>query len=774
MSIDQLALYLADKQCLTNSYKGINYAHAISILNNMVLFQDPESLYTRMRTFSPALLHALVKNKHLVQAPFKSERLAFVSKELLKNFYNANIKDDIEYKRPETRTVLEFIMEKGTSTRQRIIEQFKLTKEDVMAILAELRTYYQIFMFYDGSNWTIFSADILLGSESISKSSAITKLVYTIVKSYGPITVPQIMYMLQLTGGRTSTSIIELYENKRIIRGHFIENSSYEAFLAADELEFLKEFYEKYTDDKKKEIEILPSSDSLAEYWASADFSNIKNIEKELVLFSGKPICSFDFKIIGDNLHILNLNKTPEYSNNEGTIRDKIQEFAENKGKFLVFPKLQSEEIKAQSKDFAKALSQRGYSSRTQGLVYHISRFSDVESGRKLLSYSDVFNLLLDYQFLQKRKNFTSKPEVINGLLILGIPLSLSSLSIRMSQGKENLINEMIINKQLVIGKFGAFSRGYISTMDFIIYSKLSTIRQFGVLEEKALNTIIQKEKVNFNQLKESLNLSDRVLLATLHRLESAHEIIQTRSVSDQIIWYPVDNFLKGIQTKKAESQRGAWIEVLYRMLSTQLPLTINQIANITGLSNTQIEVYLKELIASRGVRSGRYFEEENEVQFTTKEVEETISSFILQIDEIQPTTEQASVIYLPRNDPLIALYRTYLLKRFKLKSIFLRALPSEYAELILINGNPVAALHFKKKEKIEYVHNIEILPEYSDTHSLMFIFSSIQDYLNKTKEKSKRQLRIKQIDGIPLYSETGKKYRNLIKDMQLDFLIQP
>jgi DNA-binding transcriptional regulator GbsR (MarR family) len=615
---------------------------------------------------------------------------------------------------------------------------------------------------------------MLLDSESISKSTAITELVYTLIKSYGPITVPQIMHMLKLSGGRVSTSIIELYENKRIIRGHFIENSSYEAFLAADELEFIREFYDKYIDEKKKEIEILPSTDSLAEYWSSADFSNLTNIEKELVLFSGKPICSFDFKIIGDNLHILNLNKTPEYNNNEGAIRDKIQEFAENKGKFLVFPKLQSEEIKTQSVDFAKVLSQRGYSSRSQGLVYHISRFSDVESGRKLLSYSDLLNLLLDYQFLQTRKNFTSKPEVINGLSTLGIPLSLTSLFIRISQGKENLINEMIINKQLVIGKFGAFSRGYISTLDFTIFSKLSTIRQFGVLEEKALNIIKQKEKVNFSQLKETLNLSDRVLLATLHRLESAHEIVQTRSVSNQIIWFPIDIFLKNVKTKKTESQRGAWIEVLYRMLSTQLPLTINQIANITGLSNTQIEVYLKELIASRGVRSGRYIEEEKEVQFTTKEVEETISSFILQLDEIQPPTEQASVIYIPRNDPLIVLYRTYLIRRFKLRSIFLRALPSEYAELVLINGNPAAALHFKKQEKVEYVHNIEILPEYSDTHSMMFVFSSIQEYLDKTKEKSKRQLRIKQIDGIPLYSESGKKYRTLIKDMQLDFLIQP
>ena len=62
-----------------------------------------------------------------------------------------------------------------------------------------------------------------------------------------------------------------LYENKKVIRGNFIENSSYEAFLAADELGYLSEFLEKYTTKEKREIEILPANDPLAEYWSSAD-----------------------------------------------------------------------------------------------------------------------------------------------------------------------------------------------------------------------------------------------------------------------------------------------------------------------------------------------------------------------------------------------------------------------------------------------------------------------------------------------------------------------
>ena len=774
LNIEQLSLYLAEKQNLSHKYKGTNYSHSISIINNIIMFQDPESIYARMRTFSPALVHSLVKNKHLVHAPFKSGKLIYVGKELLSNYYYMNTKENIEYKKPKTRAVLEFIKDQGTATRQRIIEEFKLSKDEVMDILSELRMNFQIFMFYDGTTWTINHEYIMLVETPISKASATTDLIYQLIRNYGPITVPQIMHILQISGGRVSTSIIELFENKKIIRGYFIENSSYEAFLAADEFEYLKEFINNYSSETKKELEILPLTDPLSEYWASADFTNLDEIHQELLLISGKPLCSFDYKIIGDNLHIQNLIKSSEYSNYEDEARTKIQEFSENKGKILIFPKLQSEVLETQSKNFAQVLTQRGYLARSDGLVYHIAKFTKKEGSEKLLSYGDLFELLVSIQSLIKTKLFNTKAEIIKGLSNLGVPLSLSSLLIRIETGKEHLVDEMIINKHLVSGKFGAFSRGIIPSEDYKIYSKLSVSKKVGVLEEKTLNIIKQKEKVDFKQLKAAINLSDRVLLSTLLRLEAAHEIVQSKSISNQTIWMSVDKFMSGIKAVEKESQREAWIDVLYRFLSTNLPLSINQIANITGLSNTQIEVYLKELIASKGVRSGRFIEEENEVQFTTKEIEELIAGYIYQRDELGTKKESISMIYIPRHDPLIILYKNYLLKRFKLKSLFLRALPSDYAELILMNGIPVAALHFKKQDKIEYVNNVEILPEYNDSHSLMLIFGAIQEYLNKTKEKEKRQLRIKQINGVLLHSEAGRKYLSLIKDMQLDFLIQP
>ena len=774
LNLDQLSLYLAEKQNLSNRYKGINYSHSISIINNIILFQDPESLYVRMRTFSPALIHSLVKNKHLVHAPFKSGKLAYVGKELITSHYYVNLKENIEYKKPDTRAILEFIKDQGTATRQKIIEAFKLSKDEVMDILSELRMNFQIFMFYDGTTWTINHVDLLLDETPVSKASATTELILKLIKSYGPITVPQIMNILQIPGGRVSTSIIELFENKKIIRGYFIENSSYEAFLAADELEYLEEFVNKYSSENKKEFEILPLTDPLAEYWASADFVSLEEFHQEILLVGGKPICTFDYKIIGDNLHIQNLMKSSEYSSYEDEARAKIQEFSENKGKILVFPELQSEVLENQSRDFAKILTKRGYLERSDGLVYHVSKLAKREGSDKLISYSEIFELLINIQSLVKIKLFNSKAEIIKGLSNLGMPLSLSSLLIRIETGKEYLVNEMIINKQLVSGKFGAFSRGIIPSEEYKIFSKLSTAKKVGVLEEKTLNIIKQKEKVDFKQLKATINLSDRVLLSTLLRLETAHEIIQSKSISNQTIWMPVSKFMSGIKAVEKESQREAWIDVLYRFLSSNLPLSINQIANITGLSNTQIEVYLKELIASKGVRSGRFIEEESDVQFTTKEIEELIAGYIYQRDELEAQKDSISMIYIPRNDPLLILYKNYLLKRFKLKSLFLRALPSDYAELVLMNGIPVAALHFKKQEKIEYVNNIEILPEYNDSHSLMLIFSAIQEYLNKTKEKGRRQLRIKQINGVLLHSDAGRKYLSLIKDMQLDFLIQP
>jgi len=100
--------------------------------------------------------------------------------------------------------------------------------------------------------------------------------------------------------------------------------------------------------------------------------------------------------------------------------------------------------------------------------------------------------------------------------------------------------------------------------------------------------------------------------------------------------------------------------------------------------------------------------------------------------------------------------------------------MPTDFAELILKNEEPIAALHFKKLQKVEYINNIEILPEFNDEHNLMFILSTIQDYFKKTKDKGKDEIRIRQINSIPLSSEEGKKMVSLMNNMQLDFHIIP
>ena len=774
LSLEELAIYLAEKQNLSKEYKGINYGHALSILNNVLQFQDPESLFARMRTYSPTLISTLIKNKHLIQAPFKSGKLAYVGKETLETFYYSNLPEEIDYKKPQSRGVLDFIKEQGSSTRNKIMEHFKLSKEEVMDILTELRLNFQVFMFYDGTRWTIYSSDMFLSDESRSQSSALKDLILKTIKRYGPITVPQIMAILDLSGGKVSTSIIELYESKKIIRGTFIENSSYEGFLAADELDFLKEFSELDKRSKFMEIVILPSSDPYSIYWSSADFTVLPDIQKEVVFLDGKPICSFNYKVIGDKLHIMELVKTAEFSIIEEEIQKKIQEFAENKGKILVFPKMQSELIETQSQAFVDVLKERGYVLRSSGLTYHQSKLTRPEGGRRLISIQDVFTLLIENQFLSSNKQISKKTDFLKSLSFLGVPLSTESALIRLEKGKENFIKEMQIDKAIIRGKFSTFTRGIINSEDYHIYTKLSPSRNIGVLEERILNIVKQKERASFKQLKTASSLSDKVLLSSLHKLEIASEVIRTRNISNQIIWVLTSSFMKNVQARSIASQRAAWLEILYRILSSNLPLSIRQLANLTGLSNTQLEIYLKELIASKNVRTGRFLEEEVDVQFTTKVIEESITAYIIQKEEDGKGEEQITFVYLPRNDPLIILYRDYLLKRFNLRSFFLRSLPTDFAEMILKDGYPVAALHYKKQENVEYINNIETLPEFSDDHTLMLILSSIQAYYSKVKDRENREIRIRQINGIPLSSESGRKIVALMRDMQLDYHIIP
>ncbi|GAH87379.1 unnamed protein product, partial [marine sediment metagenome] len=131
-------------------------------------------------------------------------------------------------------------------------------------------------------------------------------------------------------------------------------------------------------------------------YWSSADFSVLQDIQKEIVFVSGKPVCTFDYKVIGDKLHVINLIKNSGFIPLEDKIQNKIQEFSENKGKILVFPKMQSELLETQSRTFAKALKQRGYVLRSSGLTYHRSKLAKPEGSKESISIQDVFPLLID------------------------------------------------------------------------------------------------------------------------------------------------------------------------------------------------------------------------------------------------------------------------------------------------------------------------------------------------------------------------------------------
>ena len=414
-TLDQLASYLVEKQNLAREYKGVNYSHAITIVNNVIIFQDIESLLSRMRTYSSGLVNSLIKNKHLIHAPFKEGKLAYIGRDNLPLYSKIYTKDTVQYKKPLTKTVLDFLQEEGSSTRQKIMEKFDVSKEEVMDILSELRANFQIYMFYDGTYWTIYSSNLMLEESKRSKASATSDLIYTVIKNYGPITVPQIIKILNMDGGRISTSIIDLYDSKKIVRGNFIENSTYEAFLAADELDYLKEYLEEYKLKTVKEIEILPDSDPLTEYWSSADFLNLDEVLTEIVLINGKPVCSFEYKVDGDNLHVTELVKTAEFNNYEIDIKNKIQEYAENKGKILVFPELQSEVVENQSKIFAQILSKRGYQARTSGMVSILSSKVQVDEDSLLFFIRDVFPLLLDFQYLSPKYNFASKKGIMSG-----------------------------------------------------------------------------------------------------------------------------------------------------------------------------------------------------------------------------------------------------------------------------------------------------------------------------------------------------------------------
>ena len=141
LNIFELASYLAQKQSLITEYKGINYSHAIAITKSVLYFQEPESLHARMRSYSSSLLDSLLQKNILLQAPFISDKLTFINEKFVPLFLKIQKQKEINYKNPRTREVLSFIQAKKETTRDQIIRNFILKREEVMEILNDCLLY---------------------------------------------------------------------------------------------------------------------------------------------------------------------------------------------------------------------------------------------------------------------------------------------------------------------------------------------------------------------------------------------------------------------------------------------------------------------------------------------------------------------------------------------------------------------------------------------------------------------------------------------------------
>ncbi|MHA1867637.1 MAG: hypothetical protein ACTSXD_06190 [Candidatus Heimdallarchaeaceae archaeon] len=772
LNIFELASYLAQKQSLITEYKGINYSHAIAITKSVLYFQEPESLHARMRSYSSSLLDSLLQKNILLQAPFISDKLTFINEKFVPLFLKIQKQKEINYKNPRTREVLSFIQAKKETTRDQIIRNFILKREEVMEILNELRSSFHILMHYNGEQWKIFDVQTYLEKFSLSRSSSIQELIFETIRYFGPITVPQIMNILEIPGAKVATSLIELLETKKIIKGQFIENSSYESFIVTEELEFFKKFKKSKSITQKKEYSILPLSDTYLKYWKFSDFCPLEEIRKVTIFLSGFPVLSFDYQLIGAELTVKNLRISDSHEELQEELFNQIREYAENRGKKAILPELYSDKVKEQSSNFAKILLERGYIKTNYGFIHslNISK-SQVNEYSSQYPLSSLFPLLFDLQSQSLEKQFKNKQEILTEVKKLGLPLPRISLLNRTDRSKTDLINQLIIDKELTIGKFGYFYRGIIKTSDFSLFSKIRGKTQLGIVEQRILRIIKQKRRISTENIKNQLNLTEPLIQTSLLNLEKANEIIQTLSTNNKPIWMDAEAYFKNKNIIQVASIRDAWIEILWRILNTNLPLTITQLANLTGLSNTQVTIYIKDLIASRGLRSGRWIEEKKETQFTTPEIEELIYAFHQQEDTSFNEKRKFETIYIPRTDPIVILYRNELLRRFQSRNAVTRPTVSEYGDIICQNGKPVALIIYRRKQRIEYIHNIETLPEFKDSNMLMHIISSIHDFRYKVKTKGKTPIYVKHVNNIPLSSQAGKEIKNLIHTMQLDVI---
>ncbi|MHA2032538.1 MAG: hypothetical protein ACW99Q_24480 [Candidatus Kariarchaeaceae archaeon] len=629
--------------------------------------------------------------------------------DLLPSFRKKIVEDD----------TLHFIKENTSFTIQEITSIVKINRKEVeKSVTRGLKTWNLIKYQNKIYHWETFlrDRDQYYPLEQMDNNESLNEeLLIKLLRSYPYLTINQIVLLTGFSLISIENTLYKLVSEVNISRGIMRTDSNEEYFHTQN----ADTIYDVNWDNSPSFT--LEKRDALVEIIKLEKHLSYSNANYWFFM-KGLPVAQFNLKKDGKTNHFIvyGFNRLNLINIEIDDIEIELKKWAENSNISISIDFTDSP-YASLTKQFIKFLEKRGYGYQDGSLSLQLDQ--KAKTSYNPFSMDKLGKWYLDKQLFNSTLN---TDEIVHELIQLN---DLSSLLSRQLNRQANKNFENIV-----------YTSGINYKLGFIHKNNLPMIAKSWPRQAKLNNIdykILRLVEDTSNQTEEiihAINQPRNKIIARLRYLESFRKIHRDLNSDFRVLNCQWNVFSFDIDPADVRSVSEIK-KIITKILTINIPLTINQLSRLLGLTFAELSKLKDELLKKGEIIEGYFFDIHQDLQLSTPGVVNSIQNIINSANENSEKIESSfpEVNLVPQSDPLATLHLPELILTDKILSISDRIDPLTEIWMILWNSSPCGYLLKipSNRQLIDFDIEIKLLTEFENISILSLIIDKLS-YFNQ------------------------------------------
>lgn len=711
---------------LLKEKQGTTFRDAEEACRRMIYFSDDTCLQARLASDAGQAVRRMLQLKRIIQAPFVGNRLVYVHSDLAPLFHGVYAPRHDFPNDPDSLAIYKIVVTEGPVRRSQLYEKMdwqESEKGKLQAKINLLRSGLKVYVMSLGSDSLIGTLPQLMGTDIQvhSGSESLKKLIAATMASLGPLTLRQLVAILDVPGPEIARGVATLREEQEAVRIRMGSITTDDLFAIGAEHTPLPEgtrldkfnnpitIEEQTATDKPKEptFVVLPSRDNMSLFWKSSPFGIRLPNDKYLVYKNGFPLATFNAQVKGQRLHVPSIYLAAGGREDENAVRTAIENFAQDRNLLPELPTSLAAGLQLTLSKFQSVLKERGFHLGPKGASKRLKMTKTAIRRSRKVTPASLIPVYFGKQRLTSDKRIDTKTSLLQFLHEVGLPPPGWSLTSRLGEFAIEDVQRAVDKFEVITVPIGLSSQALANAKDYSLYCSAFRDPDFELQHsDQVILDALERRPASAGRLAKQSGASPTGMVARIRRLRDAFQIYETNPIRvrwQAATWAPVPAEMKA----DCVPSEDALSEFLRRSLSYSLPASAVHLARAFGIPTNDMEDALRRLVSDGQTETTYLYSDSKRVQFTHKGFGVEIPLAV----EAQRDRSSTSLCHLFHDDPFVVSSLKAFVAPFKnAKAI---AVPQEgiFAEMVSSDRGPNTAIFCKRPEKTnaEVIVDMEI-----------------------------------------------------------------